>query len=111
MFGPRPSVAVGPGVPPGPAPPAPSWPHWRELLDGPQPDGERIRSTYGAGSEAPEASLAWTHAHGGSLSRAIKGALQQRAGPEPEWPVQDRSPDPAIDPWDGGEQASSTRGG
>ena len=101
--GPPSLVAVGPGSPPGPAPTEPSWPHWRQLLDGPQPDGERIRSTYDHASDTPEAALARTHAHGGSLSRAIKGAQRQRIDPEPEWPAHDRPAGPSADPIEVGE--------
>lgn len=41
-----PSPIVG-GAPAGPvdAPPQPSWPHWRELLEGPRPDADRLRRT------------------------------------------------------------------
>ena len=99
-------VAVGPGAALEIGPNEPSWPHWRDLLDGPAPDAARFRSTYDEASDTQEASLARTHAHGGSLSRAIRSALHQRVGPEPEWPSHDR-PGPAADELDAPEVAAA----
>jgi hypothetical protein len=95
--GPPPPAATEAGKPPEPGSAESDWPHWRALLDGPPPDVERIRSTYGEASDSHEATLARSHAHAGSLSQAIKLALQQRMGPEPEWPSQDRPADPMAD--------------
>lgn len=95
------------GLPPDPASTEPIWPHWRDLLDGPPPDAERFRATYDLGSDSPEATVARAHAHGGALSSAIKAALQQRVGPEPEWPAQDRSSRPVPEALDSDVTAPS----
>ena len=91
-----PLVAVGPGASLEAGPDEPSWPHWRDLLDGPVPEAERLRSTCDEASDTQVATVARAQGHGGSLSRAIRNALHERVGPEPEWPSQDR-PRPSAD--------------
>lgn len=81
-----PSIGVGPGPVPSPdgeptgAPVAATadqvqWPHWRDLLDGPTPEGERLRAAYETGGDAvPGVEAAAGQQRSSALSQAIKRA-------------------------------------
>ena len=99
-----PLVGVGPGPVPTPSespaavPVRPAngrtqqWPHWRDLLDGPRPEGERLRAAYAPDANMPSET---DQASGqrGALSQAIRGAREGGTGRSRQfipWPTSDR---------------------
>ncbi len=100
----RPLVGVGPGPAPTPSESSRSvplrpvngrsqqWPHWRDLLDGPRPEGQRLRAAYAADANAPSETARAT-AQSGALSQAMRGAREggtERSRPFVPWPPSDR---------------------
>jgi hypothetical protein len=105
-----PSIGVGPGLVPGlggeptGVPVAATadhvqWPHWRDLLDGPTPEGERLRAAYETDGDAvPGVEAPAGQQRSSALSQAIKRARDDTpigSRSSIPWPPADRAmPDP-----------------
>jgi hypothetical protein len=100
-------IPVGPGPTPPPQDEAETWPHWRDLLDGPKPQADRLRehteeSALGErlsgndpislGGGASPLGEAIRRLRNGSSSRGFVPwpTSDRRAGDE--WPAEDKSP-------------------
>lgn len=110
----QPVTAVGPGpighrearqvplVPPPPGSDSPPWPHWRELLDGPEQRGQRGQRSGDASASEVDPFMdkrgALARRSSFSLQDAIKVAQSTQATPRSfiPWPEADR-PAPASD--------------
>ena len=88
-----PVVAVGPGQPPPEVPgQSETWPHWRELLDGPRPEADRLRSSPAADASGGAAEAAPGQG-GRALNEAIRQARRTQAAQARSfipWPASDR---------------------
>jgi hypothetical protein len=70
------------------------WPHWRELLDGPRPEADRLRSLRAADPTGGAVESAESRG-GQTLNEAIRQARLTRAARSRSfiaWPASDRAP-------------------
>lgn len=89
------TVAVGPGPDPAALPPGQQWPHWQELLDGPVPHAERLRTAASGDAASGTRTNVGSRSDGMTLRSAIRLARTGDAGEFIAWPEADRPPEEA----------------
>ncbi len=88
----RPPVPVGPGPEVDAQPPGEPWPHWKELLDAPAPQAERLRASASRDAARGLRGGAGSGADGLTLRSAIRLARTGDAREFVPWPEEDRRP-------------------